>query len=213
MIIGTKRATYWALKSSQQEKGDLTYKQECRFEGSLCFSYKDRGRQGKNILEQKTGKRHPLALRWDKTLKPQIPISSEHFEIGLPGLSSHKAGPPQADPGKTHLDDVQGQVGPVQAVAVIVEVQGHRWPQPGEGQLLGGPRGQVVAMDGLAHGVQDELILLCTDTQDKRAGGPGGAEGVLARPTYLFLTRKPQSHRWHKAWIKWELRDRDLEGG
>ena len=60
---GTKRATYLALKSSQQEKGDLTHKQECRFEGSLCFLCKDRGRQGKKILEQKTGKCHPLALR------------------------------------------------------------------------------------------------------------------------------------------------------
>lgn len=46
---------------------------------------------------------------------------------------------------------------------LIVEVEGHRSPQPGERQLLGGSRGQVVTVDGLACGIQDELILLCTD--------------------------------------------------
>lgn len=68
----------------------------------------------------------------------------------------------------THLDGVQGQVRPVQAVVLIVKVQGDRGPQPSERQLLRGSRGQVIAVDGLAHGVQDEFVLLCTDADKQQ---------------------------------------------
>lgn len=88
-------------------------------------------------------------------------------------------------PQDTHLDEVQGQVGPVQAVACVVEVQGDGGPQAGEWQLLGGARGQVVAVDGLPRGKQDELVLLCTDTERERG------LCILA-----WFSHTPRS-RWH----------------
>lgn len=71
-------------------------------------------------------------------LKLLIPTSLGHSERSLPSLDSCRAQPPGPNQGLTHLDDVQGQVGPIQAVVLIVKVQGHRGPQPGERQLLGG---------------------------------------------------------------------------
>lgn len=62
-----------------------------------------------------------------------------------------------------HLDDVQSDIGPVQAVVLVVKIQGHSPPEPGQGQLLADPRGQVVAVDGVAGGVENELVLLCNN--------------------------------------------------
>ena len=60
----------------------------------------------------------------------------------------------------TNLYGVQRDVGPVQTVLVIVKVQSHSLPEAGQRQGLVGACGQVVAMDGVPHGVQDELVTL-----------------------------------------------------
>lgn len=44
---------------------------------------------------------------------------------------------------------------------LIVEVEGDRPAQPSQRQLLAEPRGEVVAVDGVAGGIQDEFVLLC----------------------------------------------------
>lgn len=80
----------------------------------------------------------------------------------------------------------------------IVKVQGHSCPQPGKRQLLGGSRSEVIAMDRFPHGVQDEFVLLCTDTQNNREDGLGGAEEALPCLIGFFLTHEPQSH-WHSG--------------
>lgn len=46
---------------------------------------------------------------------------------------------------------------------LIVKVERDCPAQPGQRQLLAEPRGEVVAVDGVAGGVQDELVLLCGD--------------------------------------------------
>ena len=72
------------------------------------------------------------------------------------------AGGPKGNSTKVRdLDGVQGYVSPVQAVAVVVKVQGHGLTEAGEGQGRVGAGGQVVAVDGAPHGVQDELVALC----------------------------------------------------
>lgn len=63
-----------------------------------------------------------------------------------------------------HLDDVQSDISPVQAVVLVVKIQGHSPPEPGQGQLLADPRGEVVAVDGVAGGVENELVLLCNNS-------------------------------------------------
>lgn len=64
-----------------------------------------------------------------------------------------------------HLYNVKSDIGPVQAVVVIVEVQGDRPSQPGQGQLLADAGGQVVAVDGVVGGVENELVLLCKNSE------------------------------------------------
>lgn len=66
--------------------------------------------------------------------------------------------------GDAHLDDVQSDISPVEAVVLVVKIQGHSPPEPGQGQLLADPRGQVVAVDGVAGGVENELVLLCNNS-------------------------------------------------
>lgn len=48
---------------------------------------------------------------------------------------------------------------------VVVKVQGDRPLQPGQGQLLADARGKVVAVDGVAGGVENELVLLCKNRE------------------------------------------------
>lgn len=64
-----------------------------------------------------------------------------------------------------HLDNVKGDISPVQAVVLVVEVQGDSSSQPSQGQLLADTRGEVVAVDGVASGVENELILLCKNRE------------------------------------------------
>lgn len=66
--------------------------------------------------------------------------------------------------GDAHLDDVQSDISPVEAVVLVVKIQGHSPPEPGQGQLLADPRGQVVAVDGVAGGIENELVLLCNNS-------------------------------------------------
>lgn len=66
----------------------------------------------------------------------------------------------------THLYGVQWDVSPVEAVPVIVKVQSHRLPEASQRQGLVCAGGQVVAMDGVPHGVQDELVTLWNTTGD-----------------------------------------------
>lgn len=64
----------------------------------------------------------------------------------------------------TDLNRVQRDVGPVQTVLVVVKVQSHGLPETGQRQGLVCACGQVKAMDGVPHGVQDELIALCKNS-------------------------------------------------
>lgn len=89
---------------------------------------------------------------------------------------------------QTHLDGVQRQVRPIEAVVLIVKVQGHGCPQPRERKLFCGSRGQVVAVDGFPHGVQDELILFC---RRKAVRITRDAEDCQEGLAYLLLTHKP----------------------
>lgn len=66
----------------------------------------------------------------------------------------------------TNLYGVQWDVGPVQAVPVVVKVQSHSLPEAGQRQGLVCACGQVVAVDGVPHGVQDELVTLWWSTGD-----------------------------------------------
>lgn len=61
----------------------------------------------------------------------------------------------------SYLDGVQRDVRPVQAVPVIVKVQCHGFPKANQWQRLVGAGGQVVAVDGVPHSIQDKLITLC----------------------------------------------------
>jgi len=65
----------------------------------------------------------------------------------------------------SHLYHVERDVGPVQAVVVVVEVQGDRPSQPGQGQLLADAGGEVVAVDGVGGGIENELVLLCRNRE------------------------------------------------
>lgn len=64
----------------------------------------------------------------------------------------------------TDLDGVQWDVSPVQAVPVIVKVQSHGLPEASQRQGLICACGQVIAMDGVPHSVQDELVTLWKST-------------------------------------------------
>lgn len=44
---------------------------------------------------------------------------------------------------------------------LIVKVERDRPAQPGQRQLLAEPRGEVIAVDGVAGGIEDEFVLLC----------------------------------------------------
>jgi len=48
---------------------------------------------------------------------------------------------------------------------VVVEVQGDRPSQPGQGQLLADAGGEVVAVDGVGGGIENELVLLCRNRE------------------------------------------------
>lgn len=61
----------------------------------------------------------------------------------------------------TDLYCVQGDVSPVQTVPVIIKVQSHSFPESGQRQSLVRAGGQVVAVDGVSHGVKNELVTLC----------------------------------------------------
>lgn len=68
----------------------------------------------------------------------------------------------------TNLYGVQWDVSPVQAVPVIVKVQSHSLPEAGQRQGLVCACGQVVAVDGVPHSVQDELVTLWKSTGDTK---------------------------------------------
>lgn len=91
-------------------------------------------------------------------------VSAPQLAPCCPAVREHT--PTASSRGATDLYGVQGDVGPVQAVAVIIKVQSHSLPEASQRQSLVSARGQVVAMDGVPHSVQDELITLCKTTGD-----------------------------------------------
>lgn len=48
---------------------------------------------------------------------------------------------------------------------VVVKVQGDCPSQPSQGQLLADAGGQVIAVDGVVGGVENELVLLCKNSE------------------------------------------------
>lgn len=59
-----------------------------------------------------------------------------------------------------YLYVVQWDVSPVEAVPVIVKVQSYSLPKAHQRENLVCAGGQVVAVNGVSHGVQDELVTL-----------------------------------------------------
>lgn len=64
----------------------------------------------------------------------------------------------------TDLYGIQRDVSPVQAVPVIVKVQSHSLPEAGQRQDLVRACGQVIAVDGVPHSIQDKLVTLLKST-------------------------------------------------